>query len=394
MEPNAPTPRPDSNAGPNADPNADPKADPAAYAAPGRGVRLRRRPPVGAAPGTIARPEQAAPTHIRVTSYDADRIRDEEFTCEEDCSLPDSIEGWPAVWVDVTGFADLDRLRQVGEQLGLHLLHLEDAVHVHQRPKVEPDDDHLFVVLRCAPPRAPTGSAMHTEQVALYLSGQVLLTIREQASPMFDPVRQRLQRSGSRIRSFGTDYLLYAITDTVVDGFFPVMDELGERVLALETRLLSGEDQVDGSELHRARQAVSAMRRLLWQYRESLYSLQRDQILPISDETRRYLRDTLDHCLQLLESANHLRETIAGLTDVHTAQSGQRMNEVMKVLTVISTVFIPLSFLAGLYGMNFVHMPELGSRWGYPVLLMIMVAIALAMLTWFWRRGWIGAARP
>jgi len=357
---------------------------------------FRRRPPIGSAPGTLAPPDDSTPTSVRLVGYSADAI--EQTTIVDSDALAAFRARWPVVWVDVCGFRSMHIIKALGERLGVHPLLLEDAVHLHQRPKVEPDGERLFLIVRTAPGSAPRidegATSIATDQVAVYLQPGCLLTIREHQSALFDPVHTRLQVDGAFIRRHGADYLAYAVTDTVVDGFFPVIDDLTDQVHVLEDDVLDPRTHSSGVSIHRARQLVSSLRRTIWPYRETLFALQRDRHGAITEETRVFLRDTLDHSVQLLEAVDHLRDTMTGLMEVHLSLESQRMNEVMKVLTIISTLFMPLGFLAGVYGMNFTNMPELHTTWGYPALLAVMATIAIGMLLWFWRRGWIRASDP
>jgi len=354
---------------------------------------LHHRAPPGAAPGTLVADPHAAPTRIGFHAYDAARF-EEHAPCELE-RVEALWEDFAVKWLDVQGLADLDLLRGLGEDFGLHRLALEDVVNVHQRAKVEAFDDHVYIVCRMPPRPGVAG----TEQVSIFLGADYVLTFQERPGDCFDPVRQRLRAGRGRIRTEGADYLAYALIDATIDAYFPVMEELGERMEALEEQVTRAPDAGHVAAIHELRRDLLMLRRALWPMREALSQLVRDEVPPFSAQTRVYLRDCHDHVVQLIDMAEILREVASSLMDIHLSSVSMRMNETMKVLTVIATIFIPLGFIAGIYGMNFDpaasswNMPELGWRYGYPFALGLMLAVAAGLLGWFWRRGWIGS-RP
>jgi magnesium transporter len=347
-----------------------------------------RRPPVGAPPGTLHTPPTAEPTSIRVMAYDQERLVEEAVPDAE--ALAALVGRHRVVWIDVQGLADLDTLRSLGETFGLHDLALEDIVHVHQRPKVEAYPDHLFIVLRI--PRALDSL---TEQVALVLAEGLVITFQERKGDCFEPVRERLRAARGRIRRQDADYLAYALIDTAIDAYFPMLERYGEAVEELEHAVMADPEVATIGRVHRLKRELLELRRSIWPHRELVAALMRDETHFVDPALHTYLRDTHDHTIQLLDILETYRETAMGLVDIYLSSASARLNEVMKVLTVIATIFIPLGFIAGVYGMNFDpevspwNMPELGWAYGYPFALGLMLITALALLGWFRRRHWL-----
>ena len=286
-------------------------------------------------------------------------------------------------------------LKQLGKLFGLHDLALEDVVNLHQRSKVEDYDDHLFIVLR-----TPTSDAeFDFDQITLFLGTNYVVTFQERMSDCLGPIRERLRRSRSRLRGLGADYLAYSILDAITDAYFPILEHFGEALEDLEQAVLNRPDATQVRRLHVVKRDLLAFKRAIWPQREMFNTLIRDDSSFISDRTRIFLRDCYDHTIQLLEIVETYREFASGLLDLYLSSVSTRMNEVMKVLTIIATIFIPLGFIAGLYGMNFDreasawNMPELGWSWGYPFALGVMGAVAAGLVVYFRRKGWIGNRR-
>ena len=295
-------------------------------------------------------------------------------------------------WVDVQGLADLTRVRAIGEAFGLHSLVISDVIHTHQRPKTEIYDDYLVVVLRM--PRDEEGPFRH-EQLVLVIGEGFVLSFQEWPGDCFEPVRARLRAGKGRIRAGGADYLAYALIDAVIDSYFPVLERAGEKTEDIEDRVVANPSPDLVGDIHLLKRELLDLRRAIWPLREVIGGLLRDGVPVIQRETHVYLRDCADHAFQLLDMLEVYREIAAGLVDLHLSSLSNRLNEVMKVLTVIATIFMPLTFVTGLYGMNFdrvspFNMPELGWRFGYPFALGLMAASAIVMLVWFRRRGWLG----
>ena len=355
--------------------------------------RFRRLTPAGARPGTIhVHPEAPRPT-IRVIRFGPQSIDDQDHVTFDE--LPNLLDQYPVTWIDVTGLGDAEIIGDIGELFGFHRLALEDVVHVHQRPKVEDFDDYLFIVARMPATTIPFA----IEQLSMFVGKNYVVTWQESPGDCFGMVRERLQSPGRPIRNTNADYLAYALLDAIVDAYFPVLEEYGQRIDLLDDLVSRSSDADCMNQIHTVRADVRGLLRAAWPHRELVRRLSESQNELISEDTRTHLRDIYDHTLQILDLLESYRESCADLREFYMSAVSNRMNEVMKLLTIIATIFIPLSFIAGVYGMNFDpqaspwSMPELRSYWGYPATLAVMVVGGLGMLTYFWRKGWLGGSR-
>ena len=359
--------------------------------------RFSRKVHVGSAPGVLRAPEtrRVEATTISVMRYGPDHL--EEHTAGGAAELaplvPHVGEAGGLTWVDVVGLHDVELLAEIGRLFDIHALALEDIVNVGQRPKVEDFEGNLFAVLRnFHPPHdaAPdTTTHLVPEQVSLFVRPGLVVSFQEIPGDSFEPVRERIRRGNTRIRSRGADYLAYALVDALVDSFYPILETLGETVETLEEELIDDATQESQDTIHGLRRNLLALRRAVWPMREVSKALLRDELPLVTDETRLYLRDCYDHASEVLEIVESYREVGASLQEVYLSAVSQRMNEVMKVLTIIATIFIPLTFIAGIYGMNFQAMPELTWPWAYPATLGLMALIAVGLVVYFRRRGWM-----
>ncbi len=301
-------------------------------------------------------------------------------------------EQHPVTWINIAGLGDIQLIQDIGNALNLHPLTLEDAVSVPQRPKVDDYDSHLFITLKMLHPGT---DGITVEQISLFLLKNTVVTMQEFNNEALEPVRIRLRYGSSKIRTMGADYLTYAIIDTVVDNYFPCLEQLAEQTEALEEHVFKTSTQTSTLEpIHRLRREISDVRRSVWPLRGMLNALCRDPLPLLGNHVRPFFRDCLDHTMQILENLDSNREAAAALMEVHLSMLSNRMGEVMKVLTIISTIFIPLTFLAGVYGMNFDYMPELRWRWGYLVCWAVMLACAAGMVWIFKKQGWLGRYGP
>lgn len=333
---------------------------------------------------------------IRVIGYSA-----EHYEQLDDASLEQvggMLNRYRVVWVDVEGLGNAQLIEQLGELFQLHRLALEDVVNVHQRAKVEDYGNWLYYVTPMVV--ANGGDKFFTEQVSLFLNDRVVLTFQEgKPGDVFDAVRARLQ-SGTKIRTLGGDYLAYSIIDAVIDGYFPVLERYGEKLDVLEDAMLANGRPIKLiDELHDVRHDLRHLRRAIWPQREAMASLLRESQPFITAETRVYLRDCYDHAVQLIDLTETFRELSADLRDLYMSAASNRINETMRVLTIISTIFIPLTFIAGVYGMNFdpdsspLNMPELRWYYGYPATLAFMLVTTALMIYWFVQKRWISFER-
>ena len=341
----------------------------------------------------IADPNAPKPD-LRARSYSQDRL--DEFHALTLADLPALKKRGGTLWLDIAGLGDASVIEQVGELFGLHRLALEDVMNNHQRAKVESYGDVLFIVVRM--PEMESG--LEPDQLSLFLGKDFVVSFQGRIGDCFDPIRERLRNPTGRLRARGADYLAYALIDSVVDSYFPVLESLGERLEALEDEVLLSPTTGAIPRIHGIKRELISLRRASWPQREALQALIREQSPLIHADTRLYLNDCYDHTVQVMDLLESYRELGSSLLEVWLSSNSNKLNEVMKVLTIISTIFIPLTFIAGVYGMNFKHMPELEWAWAYPVCLLVMLLAALAMMYWFMSKGWFksrgieGAEKP
>ncbi|MEX0892135.1 MAG: magnesium/cobalt transporter CorA [Gemmatimonadota bacterium] len=293
-------------------------------------------------------------------------------------------------WINVEGLEDTTLVEELGNHFRIDPLLLEDLLHVGQRPKVELRDDYVFLVLRMFTP-AGGSEEVRYEQVSMVLGGDFLLTFQEgQEGDAFDAVRRRLREGRGIIRGRGADYLMYALVDTIVDNYFLVLAGLSDRLEDVEDLILeSAQNPGMVSALHRLRRENIILRKAVWPVREMIATLLRGDSPLVHESTHPYLRDVQDHAMEVVETVETVRDLTQSLTEVHLSMVSNRMNEVIKVLTIISTIFVPLTFIVGIYGMNFHYMPELALPWAYPAVWVLMAFVTLALLTFLRRRGWL-----
>jgi len=347
----------------------------------------KRHPPVGSAPGTLVVPEDAPPPRIHVIVFNREEVR--ELNVTDPDQLPGLVEADHVTWIDVQGLGNEALLRRIGEHFKIHPLALEDVVNTPQRPKAEEYDDHLLLITRMV--RMLSAFDIQREQVAFFVGTGYVLSFQETYGDVLDAVRHRIRDARTPVRQHGSDFLGYTLLDTVIDAYYPVMEALSERLERLEDRVLTGSPtRTTLDRLNRVKNDLIVLRRALWPQLEALNRVLRDPNRFLTEEVRVYLRDTTDHCAQLVDVLDSNRELINGLLNTYLSIVSNRTNEVMKVLTIMASIFIPLTFVAGIYGMNFDYMPELHSRWGYPAALLMMLLASAVLLFYFWRRGWIG----
>ena len=337
--------------------------------------------------GSEARPkgQQQKKPRLSLIAYDG-----ETFRQAVSCGLEDCLAGREETairWINVDGLFDHGVLESLMGNMGIHPLVLEDVMALEQRPKLEDYGDYLFMVLNMLSVEGKTGRIL-SEQVSIILGDRFVLSIQEVPGDVFDPVRERLRSGKGRLRKMGADALAYSLLDAVVDGYFSVLEKIGDRVEAMEDDLVAHPTRETLRALHDLKRELIFLRRCIWPLREVIGNLERRDSPLVGETLAPYLRDLYDHTAQVLETVETLRETLSGFLDIYLSSLSNRMNEIMKVLTVISTLFIPLTFIAGIYGMNFRFMPELAWRWGYPMVWGVMAAVAALMLRYFRRKGW------
>jgi magnesium transporter len=342
----------------------------------------------GLPPGTLlyVGEQRAQPAKVTVMEYDELHLSESEMQ-----SLAAGLElaTEPTVtWVNVDGLQPLEVFEQLGEHLGLHPLVLEDILNTSQRPKMEDFGDYLYVVLKMLHP-SEEGAEIAEEQVSLILGRTYVLSIQEREGDLFTPIRERIRHSRGRVRKMGADYLAYALVDAIVDGYFVALERLGDRIEFLEEELVVNPSTSTLHTIHELKTQMIFLRKSVWPLREVINSLVRGEPALIRESTAIYLRDVYDHTIQVIDTIETFRDIVSGMLDIYLSSVSNKMNEVMKVLTVIATMFIPLTFIAGVYGMNFNYMPELQWRWSYPLLWLLMAGAAILMLIYFRRKGWL-----
>ncbi len=346
----------------------------------------KRHPEVGARPGTLMIADDAPPPKIRMISYDAGECREHEISDAQQLSA--ALDPGDVTWVDVQGFGDENLIKQIGEIFAIHPLAMEDIVNMPQRPKAEMYGEQALIITRMVRVCESTGIDM--EQVTLLLGKNCVVTFQERYGDILDPVRQRIRLKTSRLRNSGPGYLMYVIVDTIVDGYYPVVEAIGDHLEHLEALVMDNPSTQALRDLNRTKNMLVNLRRAVWPQREAINSLIREENALITEDVRIFLRDTYDHCVQTAEVIEMYREMATGLMNTYLSSVANRTNDVMKVLTIMASIFIPLTFLAGIYGMNFEHMPELHVRWAYPAVWFTMLITACGMIAFFWKKGWLG----
>ncbi|HET6416916.1 MAG TPA: magnesium/cobalt transporter CorA [Polyangiales bacterium] len=346
---------------------------------------------MGAPPGSIIPGPGVPRPEVHVIAYGPDRV--DEYSVGHVSELKSLRNGASAVtWINIVGLGDSETFSQLGEIFGLHALALEDVVNVHQRPKFEAYEGTDFIVLRM-PSLDP---AINLEQVSMFVRDQVLITVQETPGDCLDGLRERIRNNKGRVRQRGVAYLAYAVVDAIVEKFFPVVEHYTDRLEALEISVLATDTSNVVAEIHAIRHDLRTLRRAVAPTREVVGSMDRAEVGAEGEDIHVFLRDCHDHTIQLLDSLDTNRELASSLMDIHLSNVSMRMNEVMKVLTIIATIFMPLGFIAGLYGMNFDgelspwNMPELRWKLGYPFALALMGLTAIGLAFFFRKKGWLG----
>jgi magnesium transporter len=341
----------------------------------------------GLPPGTLTIPEGITPVRPTVTLFEYDTQILKETAAELlESEIKENFEG--IYWLNIDGLGDIKLFRRIGEQFDIHDLSLEDILNIDQRPKIEEHEGYFLIVVKMISWNT-TKSEIDVEQVSLILRNNMVLTFQEKPGDVFTSIRERLRNNKGRIRREGADYLAFALLDAIVDNYFVVFEQLGEQITACENEVIHNPTASTSAKIHALRNRLIMLRRAIWPLREVANELKRVESDMFRDETKPYFKDLYDHTLQIIEAMETYRDVLSGLLDGYQNAVSNRMNEIMKILTIISTLFIPLSFLAGLYGMNFKNMPELEWQWGYHMLLAVMGTLAAGLLLFFRKKRWI-----
>ena len=342
----------------------------------------------GLPPGTpvYVGEEKAGPIRMTVIRYDEENVTEKPAESVEEClSLRDES---CVMWINCDGVHDAGLVQALSEAFGLHPLVQEDILHTSQRAKVEDHTDYTYIVLQMLRWDEEREETI-TEQVSLILGDAFVLSFQERPGDVFGPLRDRIRTAKGRIRTMKADYLAYNLLDAIVDGYFVILEKRGEQMECLEDELVSQPSPATLEKIHHMRREALFLRKAVWPVREMIAGLERAESPRIGKAVRPYLRDLYDHAIQVIDTTETLREMLSGMLDTYLSSQSNRMNEVMKVLTIIATIFIPLTFVAGIYGMNFKAMPELEWRWGYAGALTVMAAVALAMVLYIRKKNWL-----
>jgi len=352
------------------------------------GREAKRAPKKGLPPGSLVHigERKVEKTRIMVIDYDEGHFLEKEVAALEEC-FPFH-ETATTTWVNIDGVHDPDLINRLGTAYELHPLILEDIMTTSQRPKVEDLGSSVYIVLKMLELDGP-GAAIVTDQLSLVFGKNYVVSFQERPGDMFDQVRERLRQGKGRLRKMGADYLAYALLDAVVDHYFVVLESLGERVEALEEELVGDPSQATLHRIHALKREMIFLRKSVWPLREVVAKLERAESELIKESTEIFFRDVYDHTIQVIDNIETFREMLSGMLETYLSSVSNRMNRVMKVLTIIATIFIPLTFLAGVYGMNFEHMPELKWRYGYFLVWGVMIALGAGMAIAFKRKKWL-----
>jgi magnesium transporter len=351
-------------------------------------VSQRRSRKAGLPPGSLVHigDKKSERTKITIIDYDGETFQEKEAkSIEECCALKDT----PTVsWINVDGVHDSRLISDLGSRFGVHPLILEDIMTTAQRPKMEDMGDYIYIVVRMLD-LVNKKKEVRSEQVSLILGRNFVMSFQESEGDVFDAVRDRIRSGKGRVRKQGPDYLAYALIDAIVDNYFLVLEKLGENVEEIEEALISNPDRETLHQIHAMKREMIYLRKSVWPLREVISGLERTESELVKDSTGIFLRDVYDHTIQVIDTVETYRDMLSGMLDIYLSSLSNRMNEVMKVLTIIATIFIPLTFIAGVYGMNFKFMPELEWRWGYFLVLAVMLALGVLMVILFKRRRWL-----
>ena len=324
---------------------------------------------------------------ISVMQYNEETLLEKELADVRELSMPSDMS--LTTWIHVDGLHDTAILEQLGEEFNLHPLVLEDILNTDHRPKMEDLGPYIFVVLKCFAADVPATAEVKPEQVSFIFGSNYVLSLQEKESLLLAPIRERIRQNKGRIRKAGADYLAHAILDAVIDSYFLVLEDMGEEIDACEESLVNHPRSTILKRIHYLKRNMIILRKAVWPLREAVAALERSESPLIAEATNLYFRDVYDHTIQVMDTIETYRDTLSGMLDIYLSSLSNRMNEIMKVLTIIATIFIPLTFLAGVYGMNFDYMPELKWRWGYFGLWGVMGAIVIVMLKLFRKNKWL-----
>jgi magnesium transporter len=342
----------------------------------------------GLSPGTLVHDgdKKVEKAKITIIDYDAAQFQEKEVETIEEC-FP--FRDTPTVtWINIDGLHEVGIIEKIGKHFSIHPLILEDILHTGQRPKMEDFEDYIFLVVKMFY-HDEKDNEIKMEQVSLLLGSNFVISFQEREGDIFNPIRERIRNHKGRIRMMKADYLGYALLDTIVDNYFIILEKIGEDIENMEEELVTRPTPETLQTIHNLKRELIVLRKSIWPLREVVNSLERGESPLINEATGVYLRDVYDHTIQVIDTIETFRDMVSGMLDIYLSSISNKMNEVMKVLTIIATIFIPLTFVAGLYGMNFEFMPELKWHWGYFAALLVMAAVAVFMVFYFRRKRWL-----
>ncbi len=352
----------------------------------------RKKSKVGLAPGTLVHvgEKKAERVVVRAWAYNKSELIEKELETVEEClvfkDMPDL-----NVWINVDGLDRVEVIEKLGNCFGIHPLTLEDILNTGQRPKMEDYDSYIYTVLKMmllSKNGEEDLEEIIVDQVSIILGPNFLLSFQERNGDVFGPIRERLRKPDSRIRKSGVDYLAYSLTDAIIDYYFVILENFGEKVEDLEEELISNPRPETLHTIQRYKRDMILLRKSVWPLREMINGMQKLESGLIKESTQVYLRDVYDHSIQVIDSIEAFRDILSSMLDVYLSSVSNKMNDIMKVLTIIATIFIPLTFIAGVYGMNFEYMPELRWHWGYPAVMTFMILIGIFMFAYFKNKKW------
>jgi magnesium transporter len=352
-----------------------------------------RRAKTGLPPGSLVHvgERHAEELHLSLLVYNEKELHEKTLTGSED--LRGALQGQDkeegVVWLHIAGLHDIGLMELLGSIYHLHPLTLEDILYTDQRPKIEDFGNYIYIVLKDFSLPLEADGQILPEQISVVFGPNFLISFQERQSPLLEPIRERIRSARGRIRKTGTDYLAYTIIDAIIDQYFILLEKLGENVESLEDQLVANPGRDTLHSIQSIKREMLYLRKSVWPLREAISTLQRSDSPLVDTATALYLKDVYDHAIQIIDTIETYRDMLSGMLDIYLSSVSNRLNEVMKVLTIIATIFMPLTFLAGVYGMNFKYMPELEWRWGYFMVLGIMTTVALSMVLFFRRKKWL-----
>ncbi len=325
-------------------------------------------------------------TRIRIIDYSENQLEETEVNTIEDI-FPYRDKN-NVTWINIDGLHDVGVMEKIGEHFNLHPLMLEDILNTDKRPEIEDYGEYIFMVIKMLY-YDEIEKIVKAEQLSIVVGNNIVFTFQERVGDVFNPLRERIRKGKGRLRKSGTDYLAYALLDTIVDNYFIILEKFSDAIEAIEDELINSINKNTIKEIHRMKREMVFLRKSVWPVRELVNGLERSESALIDESLSIYIRDLYDHTVQVIDTIETMREMVSGMLDIYLTSASNRMNEVMKVLTIMASIFIPLTFIAGIYGMNFEGMPELHASWGYPFTLSLMLIVAISMILYFKRKKWL-----